>query len=59
MLVGGHTSQEYELEFAKNILRQRAAMGDLVVDDETQHLAKIDFLTEQSSVTVWPLIAGG
>ena len=59
MLVNGHTAQEYNLEWGKSILRAERAEGRLVVDDETLQLAKIDGLTENSSVTVYPRIAGG
>lgn len=59
MLVDGHTAQEYELNYAKKVLQQEEALGNLVVDDETRQLAKIESLTEDSQVTVFPLISGG
>lgn len=59
MLVNGHTQQTYNLEWGKNLLRAERRRGNLVVDDETRQLAKIEGLTEESSVTVYPAIAGG
>lgn len=59
MLVDGHSEQIYELNYAKKILRRESARGNLVVDDETRQLAKIESLTEDSSVTVYPVISGG
>ena len=59
MLVNGHTAQTYDLAWGKSILRAERAEGKLVVDDETRQLAKIQDLTENSSVTVYPRIMGG
>lgn len=59
MLVRGHTTQEYSLEIGKNLLRAERNQGNLVVDDATKQLAKIEGLTEVSSVTVFPRVAGG
>jgi len=59
MLVGGHTTQTYELERAKAILRHSEVLGYNIIDDETHQLAKIESLTEESKVTVWPSITGG
>ena len=58
-LVDGHTTQQYGLEFGKVILQNEHQRGNLVVDDETKQLAKIESLTEDSSVTVYPAIQGG
>ena len=59
MLVRGHTTQEYGLEYGKRILRAELKLGNTVMDDATNQLAKIEGLTEVSSVTVFPRVAGG
>ena len=59
MLVRGHTTQVYDLEYGKQILRAEQRQGSLVIDDATNQLAKIEGLTEVSSVTVFPRVAGG
>ena len=59
MLVDGHSTQKYDLVYAKNLLRDYQAKGCLIVDDETRQLAKIESLKEDSRVTVWPMIRGG
>lgn len=59
MLVGGHTTQTYSLDFAKEFLLSERVKGNLVIDDETNQLAKIEGLTEESSVTVFPRITSG
>lgn len=59
MLVDGHSAQEYALDFGKNILTIERSKGNLVIDDETKQLAKIEGLTEDSSVTVYPAVKGG
>ena len=58
MLVDGHTTQEYELEQGKSYLRT-LSKTNLIVDDELKQLAKIDGLTNASSVTVMPRVMGG
>ncbi len=58
MLVNGHTTQEYELEQGKRYLRV-LSKTNLIIDNETKQLAKIEFLNPTSSVTVMPLVAGG
>jgi hypothetical protein len=59
MLVDGHTVQEYDLDFGKRILTMERNKGNLVVDDETRQLAKIEMLTNDSAVTVYPAVTGG
>ena len=59
MLVNGHTVQQYDLAWGKKILRAAQSEGSLVMDDETRQLAKIEGLTEDSSVTVYPVVRGG
>ena len=59
MLVRGHTTQVYDLEYGKRILRAELNRGNTVIDDATNQLAKIEGLTEISSVTVFPKVAGG
>ena len=59
MLVDGHTTQVYDLDRAKTLLKREQSRGNLVVDDETRQLAKVDFLKEDSSVTVYPVVKGG
>lgn len=59
MLVDGHTVQEYDLDFGKRILTMERDKGNLVVDDETRQLAKIEMLTKDSAVTVYPAVTGG
>ena len=59
MLVNGHTAQTYELNWGKKILQAERNQGNLVIDDETKQLAKIEGLTEDSNVTVYPAITGG
>lgn len=59
MLVNGHTQQVYDLEWGKKLLKAEVEKGSLVVDDEARQLAKIEELTEDSSVTVYPAIVGG
>ena len=59
MLVDGHKAQEYSLEYAKNILKGQKRQGCIIVDDETRQLAKIEDLTEDSRVTVYPAVTGG
>jgi len=59
MLVGGHTTQQYDLDFGKRILLAEKKAGNLVIDDETRQLAKIELLNEDSSVTVYPAVQGG
>jgi len=57
-LVEGHTQQAVSLERARELL-QEAAQENLIIDDETQQLAKIEGLTEKSRVTVFPIVKGG
>lgn len=59
MLVDGHTAQDYNLNYAKVILRENQELGCLIVDDETRQLAKIESLGEDSRVTIYPAIRGG
>jgi len=59
MLVNGHSEQQYGLSYAKYILEEQQKLGHIIVDDETKQLAKIEFLNEDSSVTVYPAIIGG
>jgi len=58
MLLDGHTTQEYSLEMGKTYLH-KLEKTNLIIDDETHQLAKIDFLTETSNVTVFPMVMGG
>ncbi len=59
MLVGGHKAQNYELSYAKRILERESAKGNIIIDEETRQLAKIESLTEDSRVSVFPRIVGG
>jgi len=59
MLVDGHSARDYDLSYAKVILRESQEQGCLIVDDETRQLAKIESLGEDSRVTVYPAIKGG
>ena len=59
MLVNGHSEQTYDLDWGKKILQAERNSGNLVIDDETRQLAKIETLTEESAVTVFPRIVGG
>jgi hypothetical protein len=58
MMVDGHTTGDYSLERGKAFLR-KLQNTNLIKDDETEQLAKIEFLTENSRVTVYPIVAGG
>jgi len=59
MLVDGHMAQEYDLDFGRRILTIERNKGNLIVDDETRQLAKIEMLTKDSAVTVYPAVTGG
>ena len=59
MLVNGHTEQQYGFEYGQKILAKQILEGNMVVDDETRQLAKIEGLKETGSYTVYPKIAGG
>ena len=59
MLVDGHTTQVYELDYGKKVLRAAQRQGALIVDDETRQLTKIEGLHEDSVVTVYPAVVGG
>jgi len=58
-LVEGHTQQVVTLELGKKRLQKAISEGNLIVDDETQQFAKLENLTEDSQVTVWPVVQGG
>lgn len=58
MMFKGHTTGDYSLEQGKTYLR-KLQRTNLIVDDETRQLAKIDFLTENSHVFVYPILVGG
>lgn len=58
LLVNGHTTQDYSLEMGKTYLH-KLEKTNLIIDDETCQLAKIDFLTENSNVTVFPIVVDG
>ena len=59
MLVDGHTEQQYDFEFGQKILAAEIKNGNMVVDDETKQLTKIDGLKADSDYTVYPRIVGG
>ena len=59
MLVNGHSEQTYQLEYGKYLLTEMKQQGKLIVDNETKQLAKLEFLNDQSSITVYPAIIGG
>ena len=59
LLVDGHTVQEYKLSYGKNLLKEYQSQGCLILDDETKQLTKVEFLNQDSKVTVIPAIRGG
>lgn len=58
MLVDGHTTQTYSLDRGTSLLKE-LEKNNMIVDDETMQLTKIEFLNENSSVTVYPKVIGG
>jgi len=58
-LVDGHTPVVVGLEKGLQLLEKAQKEGNIIIDDDTQQLAKIEFLNEDSRVTVWPVPSGG
>ena len=58
MLVNGHRTQEYKLEYAKKILVELSE-ENIIIDDDTKQLAEIQLLTEKSAVSIYPKVGGG
>ena len=58
-LVNGHSQQTVSLEKGRKILAQELAKGNLIVDEELRQLQKLEGLSEDSVVTVYPAVVGG
>ena len=58
-LVNGHSQQTVSLERGQKILAQEMAKGNLIVDEELRQLQKIEGLSEDTVVTVYPAVVGG